>query len=101
MDPNSAEVTAARVVAVLMQGLALWAVWGTLRCFVAERAARLGVLPGLAFWSFVTYEDYIHYSTELPGLLLIAWAGWAIAAIAWRRRIRVPPAPRHGRPGRC
>ncbi len=72
----------ARVVAVLMQGLALWAVWGTLRCFVAERAARLGVLPGLAFWSFVTYEDYIHYSTELPGLLLIAWAGWAIAAVA-------------------
>ncbi len=74
----------ARVVAVLMQGLALWAVWGTLRCFVAERPARMGVLPGLAFWSFVTFHDYIHYSTELPGLLLMALAGWAIASTASR-----------------
>lgn len=68
----------ARVIAVLLQAIALVAVYGTFRCLTTERNARLGVLPGLAFWCFVFYEEYIHYSTELPGVALLALSGWAL-----------------------
>jgi len=71
----------ARALAAGLQGLALIGVWGTLRCFTSERLARLAILPGLAFWSFVSWHDFVHYSTELPGIPLLALAGWAVAAV--------------------
>ncbi len=81
----------ARVVGTLLQAGALLAVWGTLRCFTTERVARAGILPGLAFWAFATWDDFVHYSTELPGLFFLAVAGWLIAAV-----LRAPaPGRRH------
>lgn len=74
----------ARVVAVLMQALSLICVWGTLRHLTTERIARFAVLPGLAFWSFVTWHDFVHYSTELPAILAISLAGWALVAALQR-----------------
>jgi len=73
----------ARVVACLLQAGALLAAWRTLRLFAPERVARAGILPALAFWAFVSWEDFVHYSTELPGIALLALATWAAAAI-WR-----------------
>ncbi len=76
----------ARIVAVVLLVAALAGVWGTLRCFAPERVARLAILPALAFWSFATHDDFIHYSTELPGVALLSLAGWSIAAaLSWER----------------
>lgn len=71
----------ARVVAVLLQALTLLAVWGTLRSLAPERVARFGILPGLAFWSLIAWEDFVHYSSELPGLALLAFATYATARL--------------------
>jgi len=79
----------ARVLAAGLEVVALAGVWGALRCFAPERIARLAILPGLAFWSFASHDDFLHYATELPGIALLSQAGWAIAtALA---------APRPGR----
>ncbi len=81
----------ARVVGTLLQAGALLAAWGTLRCFTHERAARLGILPGLAFWSFVSWDDFVHYATELPSVFFLAASGWLAA-----RLLRTPvPGRRH------
>lgn len=69
----------ARVVAAGMQAGTLLAVWLTLRPFTSERVARLSILPGLAFWSFVSWDDLVHYSSELPGILLVALATCGLA----------------------
>ncbi len=63
----------ARFMAALMQAGALLAVWATLRRFVDESPARLALLPGLAFWCLTSWDDFLHYSSELPGIFLIAW----------------------------
>lgn len=81
----------ARIIATLLQAGALLAVWGTLRHFASERVARTGVLPGLAFWAFVSWDDFVHYATELPGVLLLAVAGWLGASVLRAR----PAQPRH------
>jgi hypothetical protein len=70
----------ARLVALLMHAGALLAAWRTLRLFTTETVARLGILPGLAFWSFVSWEDFVHYASLLPSVLLLALAGWGIAS---------------------
>lgn len=69
----------ARVVGTLLQAVALIAVWGTLRRFVPETLARLGVLSGLTFWSLIAWEDFLHYSSELPGIALLTIATWTLA----------------------
>lgn len=69
----------ARVVTTLLQAGSVLATWGTLRCFTTERVARVSVLPALAFWSFVSWDDFVHYSSELPGISLLAVAGWLTA----------------------
>lgn len=68
----------ARVMATALQALSLIAVWRALRSLTTERVARLGILPGLVFWSFITWLDYLHYGTELPGIALAALAAWAL-----------------------
>ena len=71
----------ARVIGVLLQALALVATWRTLRRFAPEPIARIGILPGLFFWSLIAWEDYLHYSSELPGITLLALSTWAAAAL--------------------
>ena len=67
----------ARIMAVLLQAVTLLAIWRTIRVFADEQLARLAILPGLAFWSFVSWDDFIHYSSELPGLCLLALGTWS------------------------
>ncbi len=74
------DYTTVRILAALMQAGALLGVWGTLRQLTTERNARLAVLPGLAFWAFVSWHDFAHYSTELPGILLLSVATWSLTA---------------------
>ncbi len=71
----------ARVVAMLLQAASVVAVWGTMRCFTTERIARLATLPALAFWSFVSWDDFAHYSSELPALFFLAMAAWPAAIV--------------------
>ncbi len=66
----------ARIVAALLQAGALLAVWATLRKIMDESPARLAVLPGLAFWCLTSWDDFLHYSSELPGIFLMAWGGY-------------------------
>lgn len=71
----------ARIVATLLQAASVLAVWGTLRGFTTERIARVSILPALAFWSVVTWEDFVHYSSELPGIFFLALATWLAAIV--------------------
>lgn len=71
----------ARIVATVLQAASIIAVWGTLRCFTTERIARLATLPGLAFWAFVSWDDFIHYSSEAPVVFFLALAIWPTAAV--------------------
>jgi hypothetical protein len=69
----------ARIMAALLQVGSLLAVWRTLRLYAPEHVARMSVLPGLAFWSFVSWDDFLHYSSELPGIFLLT-LGTCLAA---------------------
>ncbi len=64
----------ARIMAALLQAGALLAVWATLRRLMEESPARIGVLSGLAFWCLTSWDDFLHYSSELPGIFLMAWS---------------------------
>jgi hypothetical protein len=68
-----------RLFAALLEAGALIATWRTLRQITSERTARLGVLPALAFWCLVSHHDFIHYSSELMPVFLMAAAGWLAA----------------------
>lgn len=74
----------ARVFTWLLQAGALVATWAGLRRLVAEPAARLGVLVPLVFWCLTSHHDFIHYSSELVSLLLLALAGWLLATALTR-----------------
>jgi hypothetical protein len=71
----------ARIVAALLQAGALLATWRTLRLFAPERTARVALLPGLAFWCLVPWDDFLHYSTELPGIFLLCLAIYGLAVV--------------------
>lgn len=70
----------ARVMAVVLIAGALLGVWGTLRCFLTERLARLGTLPGLAFWAFPWFGDFLHFSSELVAVCLLGMATCGLAS---------------------
>lgn len=70
----------ARVFALLLQAGALLLTGAALRRFVSEPVARLSLLPPLVFWSLTSHHDFLHYSSELVSLLLLALAGWLLAA---------------------
>lgn len=69
----------ARVMAALLQVGALLAVWCTLRPLAHESSARLAILPGLTFWCLTSWDDFLHYSSELPGIFLMAWGACFLA----------------------
>lgn len=69
-----------RFMAAVMLAATLICLWQTLRYLVPESAARLGVLPALGVWAFSWADDYVHYSSELVAVFLIAAAGWAVTA---------------------
>jgi hypothetical protein len=66
----------ARIMAVLVIAGALLSTWGALRRLLPEPLARLGILPALGFWSFSWKGDFLHFSSELVALLLVAMATW-------------------------
>lgn len=70
----------ARLMAALLIAGALLCAWGTLRELLPERSARLGILPGLAFWCFSWLGDFLHFSSELVALALLSAASWAAIA---------------------
>lgn len=70
----------ARFMAATLLAATLLCLWRTLRPFLPEPAARLGVLPALCFWAFSWAGDYVHYSSELVAVLLLAAAGWGLSA---------------------
>lgn len=71
----------ARIMAVLFQAGSLLALWGTFRLFMPETLARMAILPGLAFWSFGSWDDFQHFSSELPGVFFMALACFGIALV--------------------
>ncbi len=81
----------ARIVATLLQAGALLLLWTSLRPWIPERAARLGVVPGLAVWSFSTFHDLVQYSSENLSVTLLAGAvcclslAWHSRSAHWRR----------------
>jgi hypothetical protein len=63
----------ARLTGLLLAWAALLCTW---RFFCTHHAptARLAVLPGAVFFACVTDVDFIHYSSELVPLAVLAWA---------------------------
>jgi hypothetical protein len=68
----------ARLGATLLQGATLLALWGTFRRIGNEGAARLALAPVFVFWSLVYWPEYVHYSTELVPVALVAGAVWLL-----------------------
>ncbi|AOS44941.1 hypothetical protein Verru16b_02010 [Lacunisphaera limnophila] len=71
----------ARAMATLLLAGTLICLWQTLRPFLAEPAVRLAVFPALCVWAFSWAGDYVHYSSELVAVSLLAGAGWALTAM--------------------
>jgi hypothetical protein len=69
-----------RVFTLLLQAASLLAVHAALRRLTTESSARWGVFVPLAFWCLTSHHDFLHYSSELLSLLLLAFAGWQLAA---------------------
>lgn len=82
----------ARILAALLQAGSLVAVWATLRQLTSEVAARLAILPGLAFWCLTSWDDFLHYSSELPGVFLMAWGGCFLTRALTRTEDTAHPA---------
>ena len=85
----------ARIIAALLEAGALLCLWAALRRLTSERIARVGILPGLAFWSFASWHDDINYSSELVAVFLIAIAAWLLITalsqaelVTWRARLQ-------------
>lgn len=70
----------ARIVALVLEAGALLCLWRALRLVMPEGIARVAILPGCAFWSFVTFFDLVEYSSELVAQFLAAAALWALAS---------------------
>jgi hypothetical protein len=66
----------ARVFAWLLEGGSLIALWLSARNITGERISRLGIFPALLFWCLISQFDFIHYSSELVAVFIIAVAGY-------------------------
>ena len=64
----------ARGVGLLLSFGGLIAVHTTLRKLFSERTARLGILPAISFFSLNDHDYFLHYSSELLPMFLLAAA---------------------------
>lgn len=79
-----------RIIATFLQALSLLGVWMLLRQLVPERPSRLALLPGLCFWAFTSFHDFMQYSTEHLSIALVMGA-----ALAGTYALRKNPAKTH------
>lgn len=70
----------ARAAATVLQAASLLGVWGAMRHVAPETVARVGILPGVAFWSFTHWTDHVYYSSELVPIALVATALWLLVS---------------------
>lgn len=80
----------ARSIATCLQALSLLGAWMLLRQLVPERPSRLALLPGLCFWAFTSFHDFMQYSTEHLSIVLVTGA-----ALAGTYALRKNPAKTH------
>ncbi|MEO6875317.1 MAG: hypothetical protein ABI222_10920 [Opitutaceae bacterium] len=78
----------ARLIGLAMAFGAIVLAGETVALLTGATLARIAVLPALAATAFTTSPDFIHYSTELMPVLLLAAAGYALV------RQSLEPAPR-------
>lgn len=64
----------ARVTALLLTWATLLLLHRTFRAQVGSGVAQLAVLPGAVFFAAATHDDFVHYSSELTPLALLALA---------------------------
>ena len=64
----------ARVTALLLTWLTLLFVQRAFRTYAASAVAQLAVLPGAVFFAAASAADFVHYSSELAPLALLALA---------------------------
>ncbi|MEO5959042.1 MAG: hypothetical protein ABIZ49_05005, partial [Opitutaceae bacterium] len=81
-------LTARIVGCALISGALIW-FWAGMRRMWGDGVACLAVLPPLAFFSFSTFWDFVHYTSEHLTIFLLTM-GWSLLAIAARN----PPARR-------
>ncbi len=62
----------ARVTALFLTWALLLLLYRTFRAQVASGVAQLAVLPGAVFFAVATHADFVHYSSELTPLTLLA-----------------------------
>ena len=64
-----------RLTGTFLIGLTLWLLFASFRLVVSQMAARFGLLLLVLFFSCTTHFDFVHFSSELTSLVLLA-AGW-------------------------
>ncbi len=74
----------ARVTALVLTWLMLSCLQRTFRAHAAPAVAQLAVLPGAVFFAAASAGDFVHYSSELAPLVLLALA---IACVERRPRV--------------
>jgi hypothetical protein len=72
-----------RIVAVLLEFVAISALYVAARVVCGTAVARLAVVPPTIFWAISTQDDFVHYSSEHLSIALASCA-LALLALAWR-----------------
>ncbi len=77
----SPDFASSRLVGLILIFLSIYVLYRALKLVATDSAARLGVLPAVAFFSLVTHPDFVHYSSEHVSLLLISLAVFAVLRV--------------------
>ncbi len=70
----------ARIVGVLLLATSLLALYYAFRQSVTESVARTAILPAVLFFSFATYWDFVHYTSEHAPMALLCLGLAALCA---------------------
>lgn len=62
-----------RFTATLLLGVTLWYSFAAMRLTVSQVAARISLLFLLLFLCYTTHFDYVHFSSEIPALPILAY----------------------------
>jgi len=89
------DYSSARLIGSLLMLGAVLCLYRTLACFQSEMLARTGCLPAFCFFSFSTFWDFVHYSSEHVPVFLLALGAWLLAA-----ELAAVPADGNKRSGR-